>query len=384
MDKNIKIKCRGTASVPINKLVDFQGNLKKLKSDEYAKLKLSIMKYGFRFPVFVWGKNIIDGHQRVYTVKKMLSEGYKISGNIPVVSIQAKDRAEAKKLLLIYNSRYGQVTQEGFIEFLKDSDIDFADISGELVYPEIDLNLIDGILNPNETNNDNDIPEVVPARTQPGDLIIMNGHRLLCGDCTDKKHIETLMAGSRADMVFTDPPYGVNYTSKNRFLNNGAGNRIEADIKNDTLSVEGCHDLWQACFKNISDVFNDNFCYYLFAPQAIVLLSIFAEAMLDNNMQIKNMIIWSKNNHTVGNTDYNYKHEILLYGRSKEYKFHGNGTQKFSVWNFDRVQAANGGQDLISIMERSAQGSKIDGNKFTLFWHETAGKNAITSARSGD
>ena len=58
MEKEILIKCKGTAEIALDKLQDFQGNLKKLKDDEYQKLKSSIIKYGFRFPVFVWKSNI--------------------------------------------------------------------------------------------------------------------------------------------------------------------------------------------------------------------------------------------------------------------------------------------------------------------------------------
>jgi len=84
----IKITCNGSKYLPIGKLKNFQGNLKELRADELEKLKRSILKYGFSFPVFVWQSWIMDGHQRIFAVKELLKEGHTI-GDIPVVEIEA-------------------------------------------------------------------------------------------------------------------------------------------------------------------------------------------------------------------------------------------------------------------------------------------------------
>ena len=138
MSKKISITCKGSSTVPLDKLKNFQGNLKTLESTEFEKLKRSILKYGFSFPVFVWRDQILDGHQRVFVVRSMVDEGYTI-GDIPVVEIEAKDRKEAGEKLLALNSHYAKITDEGLYEFLHDMSIDIGEIAGDLELPDIDM-----------------------------------------------------------------------------------------------------------------------------------------------------------------------------------------------------------------------------------------------------
>lgn len=140
MDKKIiQIKCKGTNSININQLKDFQGNLKELRESEYNKLKNSIIKNGFRIPVFVWNNNLLDGHQRIFTIKKMCENGYELKEKIPVIEIEAKDKKEAKELLLLINSRYAKITNEGLYEYLETNELNFDNLKLELDLPEIDL-----------------------------------------------------------------------------------------------------------------------------------------------------------------------------------------------------------------------------------------------------
>ena len=120
MKKEIPITCEGTQYMPINQLENFQENLKELKEVNYNKLKKVIEKYGFSFPVFVWNNKIIDGHQRIFVIKKMMEEGYTI-GDIPVVNIQARNEREAKEKILLAIAEYGTVTDEGLYEFIEKS-----------------------------------------------------------------------------------------------------------------------------------------------------------------------------------------------------------------------------------------------------------------------
>ena len=83
-----------------------------------------------------------------------------------------------------------------------------------------------------------------------GDLWQLGEHRLLCGDCTVKENIDLLMNSNKADMVFTDPPYNVDYSSKKQFLNS-IDNRIEAKIINDNLDKEKNPRAFVQCFYQI-------------------------------------------------------------------------------------------------------------------------------------
>lgn len=143
MDPNltIEISCQGYTKVPIDELKDLQGNLKDLTEENYVRLRNSMTKFGFSFPVFMWidsegTKWVIDAHQRLRTLRKMKEEGWTIP-DLPADIIQATDKTEAKKKLLLLNSRYGKMTREGFDEF--SGDFDGTDIEDMLVIPEIEI-----------------------------------------------------------------------------------------------------------------------------------------------------------------------------------------------------------------------------------------------------
>ena len=138
MTKTIKITCKGQQYIPLGKLKAFQGNLKELRPDEFEKLKRSILKYGFSFPVFVWKNNLLDGHQRVFVTAELVKEGYAI-GDIPAVEIDAKDETEAAEKLLFINSRYAEITKSGLDEFLNAHNLEIDLLKNDLNLYGIDF-----------------------------------------------------------------------------------------------------------------------------------------------------------------------------------------------------------------------------------------------------
>ena len=138
--KKINITCKGSRSIPIDSLLDFQGNLKTLERDEAEKLKRSILKHGFSFPVMVWQdhNSILDGHQGLFCVRELIKQGYGI-GDIPIVEIQAATEAEAAEKLLLINSKYAKMTDDGLYEFLNEHSVDISSMAGDLNLPEIDI-----------------------------------------------------------------------------------------------------------------------------------------------------------------------------------------------------------------------------------------------------
>ena len=136
--KVIKITCKGSGVIPLDQLQNFQGNLKTLDKSALEKLKRSLIKYGFSFPVFVWGNEILDGHQRIFAAKALIESGYTI-GNIPVAEIEADSKKEAGEKLLMLNSHYAKMTDDGLYEFLNDFDIDISDLTDDLELPDINL-----------------------------------------------------------------------------------------------------------------------------------------------------------------------------------------------------------------------------------------------------
>jgi hypothetical protein len=149
MTKEIKITCKAADGMALDELYEFQGELKTISDDELEKLKKSIVKYGFSFPIFVWKSKILDGHQRLKAVRQLIEQGYKVKGNkLPVVRIEAKNEKEAAEKLLLINSRYAKIDQEGFQVFTFDFDIDIPEIGNfidipEIIIGELDNNAID-------------------------------------------------------------------------------------------------------------------------------------------------------------------------------------------------------------------------------------------------
>lgn len=130
--KTISIKCETSEKLEIAEMTEMQGGLKERTDIDYDKIKLSICKFGFSFPFFIWksGKTnyLIDGHGRFATLCKMQKDGY-IIPPLPVVYIQCKNKTEAKQKLLRLNSQYGKMTKESVLEFAEDIDLNFDEIA---------------------------------------------------------------------------------------------------------------------------------------------------------------------------------------------------------------------------------------------------------------
>lgn len=198
----VENKVAGLRVITPDQFLSLEFNTLKDKKRDITKLANSIKKNGWSFPVFVWEHYVLDGAGRKLALQKLLEEGHEVP-EIPVVDIQAKDIQEAKQKVLEVSSQYGMITKESFLEFSEDLELDFDtfEIAG------IDADLL---IEPEE--KDDEVPEV-PEEPQSklGDLYELGQHRVLCGDSTKIEDVERLMDGKKADMVFTDPPYSVNY-----------------------------------------------------------------------------------------------------------------------------------------------------------------------------
>ena len=161
----------------------------------------------------------------------------------------------------------------------------------------------------------------LPSRDGKGE------HRLICGDCTDRMVVERVMGGEKANLLLTDPPYGVSYADKNKWLNTVAkGNRIQTPIENDHRDIaETAKELWLPSFSCAFEYCCDTASFYLFMPQGgdqMMMMMMMNEA----GWMPRHELIWLKNNHVLGRADYNYKHEPILYGwkRKGTHKFYGD------------------------------------------------------------
>ena len=180
--------------------------------------------------------------------------------------------------------------------------------------------------------------EGVLVRCNPGDIWQLGDHRLMCGDSTDLETVKKLMGGGLADMIFTDPPYGVSYTDKNEFLNRiGKPIGVPNPIENDSKSPEEMNIFWKQVFGNLAEITKDDAAYYVTSPAGGDLLLLLL-AIRETPFALKHTLIWNKNNHILGRCDYNYKHEPIIYGWKKKgtHHFYGAGKFKTSVWDIDK------------------------------------------------
>jgi len=141
--REIQIKCKGSGSEEYQKLLDFQGKLKSLHKSDYESLKGKILRLGFSEPIGVWTwkgrKHILNGHQRLRTIKDMVEkEGYKVD-KLPINQIFAKSWKEARKKVLSLTSQFGRTRAEGLYNFLKDTDILPEELLAEFTFADLDL-----------------------------------------------------------------------------------------------------------------------------------------------------------------------------------------------------------------------------------------------------
>jgi DNA modification methylase len=173
---------------------------------------------------------------------------------------------------------------------------------------------------------EDEVPEPpVDPITKAGDLWILGDHRVLCCDSTKAEDVAWLMAGAKAQLVITDPPYGVSYSDKNAFLNAiDKGNRNQTKIENDHLNKKETQAMWGLAFKNMADAMGSGAVVYCFMPQGGDQMMMMM-MMMEGGIEPRHELIWLKNNHVLGRSDYNYKHEPILYAWKKGgHKFYGD------------------------------------------------------------
>ena len=326
--KTISIKCETSETLEIAEMTEMQGGLKERTDIDYDKIKLSICKFGFSFPFFIWKSGkinyLIDGHGRFATLCKMQKDGYLIPP-LPVVYIQCKNKTEAKQKLLRLNSQYGKMTKESVLEFAEDIDLNFD----EIALPDTVIDFTDQSGEIAETEGDDEAPEV-DEKSEPvskrGEMYELGNSILMCGDSTSAEDVARLMGGEKADMVFTDPPYNMQVHMQG-FNEERMKERLENIIDFDPSTIKDI--LLNLGTKNI----------YIFTSKNLIpkYFDIFKEWDF-------NILVWCKDNPTPM-TNYTFLPDIeyLLY-------FHKKG----GVWN--------NGLD-ISCYRKYYNGNKMEGRQ---------------------
>lgn len=296
--------------------------------EEYEKLKQSILEFGFVDPP-IFNKrtgNLVGGHQRVAVAKDLgLCEEIEVS----VVDLPL-DKEKALNVAL--NKISGRWDDDKLALLLKELDADILDLSGfgedeiQDVIEQYDMRLD----MENEAIDDEfeiELPEKPKATL--GNIYQLGNHRLMCGDSTNKEHIELLMDGDKADLLITDPPYNVNYEGKTE---------DSLKIQNDNKTSSEFYEFLKSAFDSVADYLREGASFYVWYASSEVVN--FVSSLVDTNFLVKQELIWFKNSLVLGRQDYHWQHEPCLYGWKNDgsHMWYGDRKQT-TILEFDKPLA---------------------------------------------
>jgi len=286
---------------------------------EYEKIKRSIEEFGYCEPVIVNSDmTIIGGHQRVTVLKDL---GYSEIDCIVIDIDKTKERA----LNIALNKITGEWNKEllaDLIAELQDSDFDVTFTGFDP--PEIEQ-LMNSVHDKEIVEDEFDIEAQLqqPTVTREGDLWLLGEHRLVCGDSTLPETYDLLMAGRKANLVVTDPPYNVDYEGS-------AGK-----IKNDKMAEEQFEKFLFAAYVNMEQNMMDDASIYVFHSDSHGLA--FRRAFEEAGFYLSGCCIWKKNSLVLGRSPYQWLHEPVLFGWKKggRHQWYADRKQT-TVWEYDK------------------------------------------------
>jgi len=162
-----------------------------------------------------------------------------------------------------------------------------------------------------------------------GDMWQLGEHRIICGDCTDKAVVDRVMMGERADMVFTDPPYGVDYTGKTKDA---------LKIKNDNMTEDELRTSVEKWFDTCAAVCRPG-AYWLATVPPGPLHEVFLSDWKRRGI-LRQVMVWVKDSMVLGHSEYHYRHEPILFGWIPGDRLKNTDRTKTTVWEFDRPKAS--------------------------------------------
>lgn len=312
MDKEIKI-----VRVPIDDLKPADYNPRKASEKSINDIKQSIKEFGLVEPIVVNSASnrhniIIGGHLRQRVAKMM---GFT---EMPVVYVNIPDIKKERELNLRLNKNLGEWDYDLLANFDEE----------ELNNVGFESEELDKIFQLDSGEDDFDAEaeaeKIIDPSVKTGDLYQLGEHKLLCGDSTKREDVEKLMGGEKADMVFTDPPYNVDYS--------GQGKKTSNKIENDNQTETAFRDFLEKAFNNYFDFTKeDSPLYTCYASRTH---REFEDSLNKNNWEVKNQIIWVKLVASMGWGDYRWKHEPILYCHKKgnPIDFYGDRSQ-YTEWH---------------------------------------------------
>jgi DNA modification methylase len=310
---------------PIDKLLPYARNARTHSDEQVAQVAASMVEFGWTNPILVGADGtIIAGHARLAAARKLgMTE-------VPVIVLDHLNETQRRALVLAdnklaLNAGWDEEMLRVELQALKDDEFDL-DVVG-FTNDELEEFLRD----PEETNAGLTDEDSAPgsqetAVTVSGDVWIMGNHRLLCGDATILADVEKVLAGGLADMVFTDPPYNINYEGRTK---------DKLKIQNDKLGGK-FYEFLRDASANLLSVCKGAVYICMSSSELHTLYS----AFLDAGGHWSTFIIWVKNHFTLGWGDYRRQYEPILYGwREGNKHFWCGDRNQGDAWQINRPAA---------------------------------------------
>ena len=309
--------------MPINQITPYENNAKIHTEEQIEQIKASITEFGMNDPIAIWGKDntIIEGHGRLMACKELGME------EVPVIRLDSLTDEQRRAYTLVHN----QTTMStGFDIDILNTELDNIELDmSQFGFDDYEFNLDDDV-----KIEEDDIPEPPKdPKAKKGDLYQLGKHRLMCGDSTIIADVERLMNNEEASMVFTDPPWNVNYGVVREDNPQGYKSRT---ILNDSMDTEDFKQFMMSAF-NCMNRASKYGCmtYVVMSSQEWGNMML---ALAENGYHWSSTIIWNKDHMVLSRKDYHTKYEPIWYGWKE-----GAGrlcplqdrTQN-DVWDFDR------------------------------------------------
>jgi DNA modification methylase len=273
----------------------------------------SIREFGFKVPIVISSDNvIIAGHTRL---KASVSLGLE---EVPCIIADDLNEEQIKAFRLADNKTAELATWD-----LSKLEEELADIDMDML--QFGFKEMEELLPDNASDDDFDISDEIPEKpfSQPGDIYELGPHRLMCGDSTDSKQVATLLDGHEVDMIFTDPPYNVDYEG------------TAGKIKNDKMEDDSFYLFLYEAFQNMFEHTKPGGAIYVCHADTEGLN--FRNAFKNAGYKLAECLIWVKNALVLGRQDYHWRHEPILYGwkEGAAHYFVDDRTQD-TIWEYNK------------------------------------------------
>lgn len=309
--------------IPLGKLVPYVNNARTHSPEQLAKLRSSLREFGFINPVIIDRDfNVIAGHGRIAAAKE---EGIT---EVPCVFVDYLTEAQKKAYILADNrmaldAGWDEELLRIEIESLQGADFDVS-LTGFGEDEIADLFAGDGEKDVKDDDFDLSAALEKAAFVERGDIWMVGRHRLMCGDATSAEDVAALMDGKKANLIVTDPPYGVSFKS-------GSG----LSIQNDSMKGDEFYTFLYNSFSCMVEHLESGGAAYVFHADTEGLN--FRKAFVDAGFHLAGVCIWVKNSLVLGRSDYQWQHEPVLYGFLKNGKHPWYSDRKqTTIWNYDK------------------------------------------------